>query len=178
MAPQMEPKTVEGLSEHNAADHHSRKRKRKTEDDEEAACILDDLCSGERVLYLQEVPKVKVSHCRAWNCMPRRRTHEPIIRSYYRFALKGGTNLYGGERVEYYHITCFERIIPELPDLLVGESLKMDGWIAAPPDGKVTIESSTKATTTNGREIGAFSISNISSRIQKSQVKDAAFVKE
>jgi hypothetical protein len=96
MAPQMEPKTVGGLSEHNAADYHSRKRKRKTKDDEEAACILDNLRSGERVLYLQEVPKVKVSHCRAWNCMPRRRTHEPIIRSYYRFALKGGTTLYGG----------------------------------------------------------------------------------
>jgi hypothetical protein len=53
--------------------------------------------------------------------------------------------MYYTERVEYYHITCFERIIPDLPDLLSGESLKMDGWIAAPPDGKVTIESSTKA---------------------------------
>jgi hypothetical protein len=58
--------------------------------------ILDDLRSGNRVLYLQEVPKVKVSHCRAWDCIPRRRTGEPIIRSYYRFALKGGTNLYSG----------------------------------------------------------------------------------
>lgn len=96
MAPQMEPKTVHGLSEHNPADNHSGKRKRQTEDEEEAACILDDLRSGERVLYLQEVPKVKVSHCRAWNCMPKRRTREPIIRSYYRFALKGGTNSYGG----------------------------------------------------------------------------------
>jgi hypothetical protein len=53
--------------------------------------------------------------------------------------------MYYTKRVEYYHITCFERIIPDLPDLLSGESLKMDGWIAAPPDGKVTIESSTKA---------------------------------
>lgn len=96
MAPQIEPKAAKEPGEHAAADIHARKRKRKTEDDEEAACILDDLRSGERVLYLQEVPKVKVSHCRAWNCMLRRRTREPIIRSYYRFALKGGTNQYGG----------------------------------------------------------------------------------
>lgn len=92
----MEPKPVHGLSEHNAADDHSGKRKRKTEDDEEAACILNNLRSGERVLYLQEVLKVKVCHCRAWNCMPRRQTREPIIRSNYWFALKGGANLYDG----------------------------------------------------------------------------------
>lgn len=72
------------------------KRKRKIWDEEEAACILDDLPAGNRVLYLQEVPNVKVSHCRARDCMSRRWTGEPIIRSYYRFALKGGTNLYGG----------------------------------------------------------------------------------
>ncbi|KAF4207308.1 hypothetical protein CNMCM8927_003582 [Aspergillus lentulus] len=145
MTPQMELKAAHGLGEHNTADNHSRERERKAEQDEEAAYILDDLRSGERVLYLQEVPKVKVSHCRAWNCMPKRRTREQIIRSYYRFALKGGTNLYGGERVPYYHISCFERIIPDLPDLLSGGSLKMDGWIAAPPGSKVSIESSTKA---------------------------------
>ncbi|RHZ48746.1 uncharacterized protein CDV56_101040 [Aspergillus thermomutatus] len=127
-APQMESKGLHGLSEHIAAGNNdSRKRKRKTKDDEEAAYIPDDLRSGERVLYLQEVPKVKVSHCRAWNCMPRRRTGEPII-----------------QRVEYYHISCFERIVPDLPDLL-GGGFKMDGWIAAPPGSKVSIESSTKA---------------------------------
>lgn len=49
------------------------------------------------------------------------------------------------ERVEYYHISCFERIIPGLADLVRGECLKMYGWIAAPPDSKVAIESSTKA---------------------------------
>jgi hypothetical protein len=49
------------------------------------------------------------------------------------------------ERVEYYHIGCFERIIPDLADLVRDECLKMDGWIAAPLDSKVTIESSTKA---------------------------------
>jgi hypothetical protein len=68
--------------------------KRIIKDDEEVACILDDLWSGECVLYLQEVPKVKVSHCRAWYCMPSRQTGEPVIRSYYLFALKGGSNLY------------------------------------------------------------------------------------
>ncbi|KAH1400383.1 hypothetical protein KXW42_006950 [Aspergillus fumigatus] len=163
-------------------DNGRRKRKREIRDQEEAAYILDDLRSGNRVLYLQEVPRV--SHCRAWNCMPRRRTGEPIIRSYYRFALRGGTNLYGGERVEYYHIGCFERIIPDLADLVRDKFLKMDGWIAAPLDRKVTIESSTKAiqdwfrTTTNGREIGASFKSNISSSIQESHLKDAIFVKK
>jgi hypothetical protein len=76
-------------------DNKKRKRKNEDEEEEEAAFILDDLLSRERVLYLQEVPKVKASHCRAWNGMPRRRTREPITRSYYRFALKGGANLYG-----------------------------------------------------------------------------------
>ncbi|RHZ45040.1 uncharacterized protein CDV56_100457 [Aspergillus thermomutatus] len=146
MSPQMEPKDVHGLSENIALENNdSRKRKTKSEDEEEAACILDELRSGERVLYLQEVPKFKASHCRAWDCMPRRRTREPIIRSYYRFALKGGTNLYGRERVQYYDISCLERIIPDLTNLLSSGCLKMDGWIAAPPDSKVTIKSSTKA---------------------------------
>ena len=98
MPPHMEPEDIGGPSEQStpAAKTDKKKRKRKNEDEEEAAFILDDLESGERVLYLQEVPRVKASHCRAWNCMPKRRTREPIIRSYYRFALKGGANLYGG----------------------------------------------------------------------------------
>jgi hypothetical protein len=49
------------------------------------------------------------------------------------------------ERVAYYHISCFERIIPYLSDLVRDECLKMDGWIAAPLNSRVTIESSTKA---------------------------------
>jgi hypothetical protein len=94
----LQPKPdIHGQNESIAPEKNKRmKHKRKIQDEEEAAYILDDLRSGERVLYLQEVPKVKVSHCRAWNCMPKRRTRELIIRSYYRFALKGGTNLYGG----------------------------------------------------------------------------------
>jgi hypothetical protein len=73
----------------------------------------------------------------------------------------------------------------------------MDGWIAAPPDSRATIESSTKwyegltdgrlilaamngtkRTTTNRREPGESSTSTISSRIQESQVMDTVFVKE
>jgi hypothetical protein len=53
--------------------------------------------------------------------------------------------MYCTERVQYYHISCFERIIPDLPDLLSGGPLKMDGWIAGPPGSKVSIESFTKA---------------------------------
>jgi hypothetical protein len=88
---------IHGQNESIASeDNGRRKRKREIRDQEEAAYILDDLRSGNRVLYLQEVPRVKVSHCQAWDCMPRRRTGEPIIHSYYHFALKGGTNLYGG----------------------------------------------------------------------------------
>lgn len=52
--------------------------------------------------------------------------------------------MYYIERAEHCYITCFERIIPDLPDLLSGESSKMDGWIAALEDSKLTIESSTK----------------------------------
>jgi hypothetical protein len=77
-------------------DNGRRKHKREIWDQEEAVYILDDLQSGNCVLYLQKVPRVKVSHCQAWDCMPRRWTGEPIIHSYYRFALKGGTNLYSG----------------------------------------------------------------------------------
>ncbi|GFF27781.1 hypothetical protein IFM61606_10022 [Aspergillus udagawae] len=164
---------IHGQNERIAPENNKRrKRKREIRDQEEAAYVLDGLRSGNRVLYLQEVPKDKETDWRAHYSFP------------LSFALKGGTNLYGGERVEYYHISCFERIIPDLADLVRDECLKMDGWIAAPLDSRVTIESSTKAiqdwfrTTTNGREIGASSKSNINSSIQESQLKDATFVKE
>ncbi|KAJ9227025.1 hypothetical protein DTO027B5_8131 [Paecilomyces variotii] len=42
-------------------------------------------------------------------------TRKPIIPSYYRFAFKGGVNLYGGGYIEYYHITCLEHITPIWP---------------------------------------------------------------
>lgn len=50
------------------------------------------------------------------------------------------------ERIEYYHIICFERIIPDWTDLLRKGYLKRDGWIAAPPGSGVAIECSTQAT--------------------------------
>lgn len=79
----------------DAPNEGKKKRKRNDLDREEALFISKDIQSGERVLYLQEVPKIKASHCRAWSCILERRTHEPIIRSYYRFALKGRPNTYG-----------------------------------------------------------------------------------
>ncbi|GBF62892.1 hypothetical protein TMEN_5483 [Trichophyton mentagrophytes] len=119
-------------------------RKWELEREEEAAFMRDQLKSGENVLLLQEVPKPKVSHCRAWNCMPERRTGKPTIRSYYRLALRAVSNS-RSRSVEYYHITCVERFLPDLASLIKDGSLKMDGWISAPPESTVTIESSTEA---------------------------------
>lgn len=68
---------------------------------EEAGYILKDLRSGERILYLQEVPRVKASHCRAWDCAITRLARSPIIRSHYRFALKGSRNMYYGGGIVY-----------------------------------------------------------------------------
>jgi hypothetical protein len=45
--------------------------------------------------YLQEVPRVNASHCRAWDCAITRLARSPIIGSQDRFALKGGRNMYG-----------------------------------------------------------------------------------
>jgi hypothetical protein len=47
--------------------------------------------------------------------------------------------------VEYFHISCFECIIPNLAHLVRGDCVKMEGWIAGRLDSKVIIESSTKA---------------------------------
>ena len=62
---------------------------------EEAGYILKGLRSGEQALYLQEVPWVKASHCRAWDCAITRLARRLVISSHYRFALKGGRNMYG-----------------------------------------------------------------------------------
>ncbi|KAF4236303.1 hypothetical protein CNMCM8980_002947 [Aspergillus fumigatiaffinis] len=160
---------IHGQNESIAPENNERRKpKRKIQDEEEAAYILDDLRSGNRMLYctFKKSPEVKVLY---------------LVR-----LDEGAAMLTYGitGRVKYYHISCFERIIPELADLVRDDSLEMDGWIAAPLDSKVTIESSTKAiqdwfqTTMNGREIGASSTLNTSSRIQESQLKDAVFVKE
>ncbi|RDH27070.1 hypothetical protein BDQ94DRAFT_163937 [Aspergillus welwitschiae] len=114
---------------------------------EEAGYILKDLQSGERTLYLQEVPRVKASHCRAWDCAITRLARSPIIRSHYRFALKGDRNMYYGELIQYYHITCIERLIPNLAELVVNGHLILDGWVSAPLGGSISIKSSTQAIT-------------------------------
>lgn len=59
-------------------------------DSTEANYILRDLKSGEKLLWLQEVPQTKASHCRSWDCMPQRVTGKPKIQSDYRLALTGG----------------------------------------------------------------------------------------
>jgi hypothetical protein len=40
-----------------------------------------DKQSGERVLYLQEVPKIKASHYRDWSYILERRTHDFFSRA-------------------------------------------------------------------------------------------------
>ncbi|KAF5859883.1 hypothetical protein ETB97_002242 [Aspergillus alliaceus] len=97
---------IHGQNESIAPENNERrKRKRKIRDEEEAAYILDDLWSGNRVLYLQEVLKVK-------------------------------------NTLSTITFSCFERIIPDLADLVRDNCLKMD---SSPPGSKATIESSTKA---------------------------------
>ncbi|KAJ5175694.1 uncharacterized protein N7482_001571 [Penicillium canariense] len=137
------------VADANADRERRRERKRQARRRrEEAGYILEDLRSGERILYLQEVPRVKASHCRAWDCAITRLARSPIIRSQYRFALKSSRNMYYGEElIEYYHITCIERLIPNLAELVVNGHLKLDGWVSAPLGSSISIESSTQAIT-------------------------------
>ncbi|KAL2859823.1 uncharacterized protein BJX67DRAFT_376027 [Aspergillus lucknowensis] len=114
---------------------------------EEAGYILKDLRSRERTLYLQEMPRVKASHCRAWDCAITRLACSPIIRTHYRFALKGGRNMYSGELIQYYHITCIESLIPNLAELVVNGHLKLHSWVSAPLGCSISIKSSTQAIT-------------------------------
>jgi hypothetical protein len=44
--------------------------------------------SGNFIRLLQETPKVRMSHCQAWRCMPRKRTGDSVIRSNCRFMLR------------------------------------------------------------------------------------------
>jgi hypothetical protein len=104
------------------------------------------------------------------------------------------------ERVQDYHISCFERIIPDSAGLVRGDCLKMDGWLAArqtaksrtslPPkpfktgfryEGRVfdiDCYENHKRTTTNRKETEAFSASSISSRVQESQEMDGVYTKD
>ncbi|GFF18978.1 hypothetical protein BDQ94DRAFT_163937 [Aspergillus terreus] len=101
---------------------------------EEAGYILKDLRSGERILYLQEVPRVKASHCRATALILNR-------------AADWRTDDSSPELIQYYHITCIERLIPNLAELVVNGHLKLDGWVSAPLGCSISIESSTQAIT-------------------------------
>ncbi|KAB8227152.1 uncharacterized protein BDW43DRAFT_304844 [Aspergillus alliaceus] len=110
------------------------------------ALIEASLRSGKYVLFLQEVPKIKTSHCRAWDCMPRRSTGNPIIlrmliASDWFFLI----DVFILGSIEYYHITCLERLLPDLPNFVGYGYLKMDGWIAALPDSHISIKSSSEA---------------------------------
>lgn len=87
------PAAADAVADRERRRERKRQARRRRE---EAGYILKDLRSGERILYLQEVPRVKASHCRAWDCAITRLTRSPIIRSHYRFALKGSGNMYYG----------------------------------------------------------------------------------
>lgn len=50
--------------------------------------------------------------------------------------------VYTERKAEYYHVTCLERVLPDLSALVRDGHLKMDGCISAPLDSKVCIKSS------------------------------------
>jgi hypothetical protein len=144
-----------------AVTSNDRAGKKQRDREEETGYIIDDLKSGKSILLLQETPRVKMSHCQAWRCMPRKRTGKPVIKSHYRFMLKdisvpssiendpyipGYRNLLTWVRTEpkgeYYHVTCLERLLPDLSALVRDGHLKMDGCISAPVDSEVCLESS------------------------------------
>ncbi|EED23173.1 conserved hypothetical protein [Talaromyces stipitatus ATCC 10500] len=124
-----------------AVSSNDRVGKKQRDREEEAGYIMDDLKSGKSVLLLQETPKAKTSHCQSWRCMPRKRTGKPVIKSHYRFMLKD-ISVPSKRKAEYYHVTCLERLLPDLSALVRDGHLKMDGWISAPVDSNVCLESS------------------------------------
>jgi hypothetical protein len=144
----------------DAASSNNRVGKKQRDREEEPRYITDNLKSGNYSLLLQETPKVKISHCQAWRCMPRKQTGDLVIRSHYRFMLKDTSVSVGNERSlqtgyrnlltwihtepkgKYYHITCIERLLPNLADLVRDGHLQMDEHISAPLDSKVSIKSS------------------------------------
>jgi hypothetical protein len=68
----------------DAVSSNGRVSENQRDHEAESRYIMDGLKSGNFILLLQETPKVKTSHCQAWRCMPRKRTGDPVIRSYYR----------------------------------------------------------------------------------------------
>lgn len=130
------------------------KEKRDQRRKENQAALIEANSRSEKcVLFLPEVRKAKTSYCRAWHCIHRRRTGKPNIRSYYRIALRAMSAHSSTEvnrkslvfpnsgfllgSIEYYYVTCFERLLPCLPNLVRYGYLKMDDCIAAPPDSHI-----------------------------------------
>ncbi|KAI7976510.1 hypothetical protein EIK77_005434 [Talaromyces pinophilus] len=144
----------------DAASSNNRVGKKQRDREEGSRYIIDNLKSGNYILLLQETPKVKMSHCQAWHCMPRKQTRDPVIRSYYRFKLKDTSVSASNERSlhtryrnlltwihtepkgKYSHVTCIERLLPNLADLVRDGHLQRDGYISAPLNSKVSFKSS------------------------------------
>ncbi|KAF3407818.1 hypothetical protein DPV78_000652 [Talaromyces pinophilus] len=130
-----QPQAEEGVTSNDRASKKQRDR------EEETGYIIDDLKSGKSILLLQETPRVKMSRCQAWRCMPHKQTGKPVIKSHYRFTLKD-ISVPLKPKGEYYYITCLERLLPDLSALVRDGHLKMDGCISAPVDSEVCLESS------------------------------------
>lgn len=62
----------------------------------ERNCIEDDIIEQKRVIILQDNPRSR-SHCRFWNCTPRKLNGEPNIRSAFRFNFKDLSGRYSGK---------------------------------------------------------------------------------
>jgi hypothetical protein len=61
----------------------------------ERKCIEDELTDEKRVILLQENPSSS-SHCRFWDCVPRKLYGKPNIRSAFRFNVKDLSGRYYG----------------------------------------------------------------------------------
>lgn len=62
----------------------------------ERKCIEDELTDQKRVILLQANPSSR-SHCRFWDCIPRKLNGEPNIRSAFRFNVKDLSSRYFGK---------------------------------------------------------------------------------
>ncbi|KAJ5288141.1 hypothetical protein N7478_003827 [Penicillium angulare] len=90
----------------------------------ERKCIEDELTNQKRVILLQENPSRR-SHCRFWDCVPRKLNGEPNIRSAFRFNVKDlSGRYYVVEPNKYYHVSCMEQIFPDLSSL--GRTFEVD----------------------------------------------------
>ncbi|KAL4951646.1 hypothetical protein BDW69DRAFT_201311 [Aspergillus filifer] len=120
-APEYEPQSGHNPTTDAGAEQNRRKeiKRQRNERHEERSRILAGLRSGQTTLYLQEVPRMKASHRRAWNCVIPRPPWDtkPIIR-----------NMFSGVATAYYHVTCIERLLPDLSSLIKTNRLKLDGW--------------------------------------------------